>query len=104
MAVNYKELVKSGLFVVLLVLMALLSNMTCQRELVSAEARFLSKGCVLHSSDCHVEAFEAERPSDAKGDADPGSDGGDDRESDPAGDDYDFYRQYGDVPSPGIGH
>ncbi|PON86554.1 Transmembrane protein [Trema orientale] len=85
-----REFLKS-VILVLLVLVALMS-LECQK-IVAAEAR-LSKGCVPNQR-CHVEAQE---PLDVKEDIDPG-----DHEAAPGNDD-DFYRQYGDVPSPGIGH
>ena len=63
---------------------------------LSAEGRFLSRGCVLYSDDCHVDV-EPQRP------LDPGL--SDEQEAEPDDDDdNDFYRQYGDVPSTGIGH
>ncbi|EXB96522.1 hypothetical protein L484_011232 [Morus notabilis] len=94
-----------SVLLVLLVLASLLS-MTCQRKIaVEAHAR-LSKDCVPISPACHLEVADHEEPEplDVKDDADPGS--GDDLEHHEAapGDDNDFYRQYGDVPSPGIGH
>lgn len=86
-----KEFLKSVL-VLLLVLLALMS-WECQRKTV-AEARILSKACVPNQR-CHVEIAETQERLDVKEDID---------HEDAPGDDYGNYRQYGDVPSPGIGH
>lgn len=89
-----REFFKS-VFLVLIVLVALMS-MECQRK-AAAESR-MSKSCVQNPR-CHLEVAEKQEPLDVKEDIDPG-----DHDQAAPGDDYDFYRQYGDVPSPGIGH
>ncbi|KAM6582503.1 hypothetical protein CsatB_009505 [Cannabis sativa] len=92
-----REVMRSTILIVLALMS--LEVLCFERKAVAiAEARLMSKGCVLNQK-CHVEVAE---PLDVK-DQYKYSNPEDDQEVTP-GDDYDKYRQYGDVPSPGVGH
>ncbi|GMN41160.1 hypothetical protein TIFTF001_010400 [Ficus carica] len=99
---------------VVLVLVSLLSMACCQRKLdvVVADHARLSPARHLeavseheaqkpldHVKDVDHDHADADRAAESSGDVDD-----DHHDQAASGDDYDFYRQYGDVPSPGIGH
>ncbi|KAF3433284.1 hypothetical protein FNV43_RR24386 [Rhamnella rubrinervis] len=90
-----------------LISLVLLLSLTFQTKSSAATGggtrRFSNKGCV--GTTCgHLGSHpNHQQPLDRVENV--GDDPGDDHHDEAApGDDYDFYRQYGDVPSPGIGH